>query len=129
MREFGRGALLSVLFFVLLWGSAPTMAAADLYSVSSAHASPGACNSNGGTWVDSDSAGNPNGYCNYGAPPQNPGCSMLEDLTDAAAWMAAAGGGLALIPEPATTAVGGMIVAAFLPLGFAGFLMQQGMGC
>lgn len=63
MREALRGALLSVLFFALMIGAAPTMAAADLQSVSSAHMSPGACNSAGGTWVNSSTSGNPNGYC------------------------------------------------------------------
>lgn len=66
MRESLRGLLLSVLFFALLIGGAPSMAAADLHSASSAHTSPGACNSNGGTWVGSGTAANPNGYCDYG---------------------------------------------------------------
>ena len=68
MREALRGALLSVLFFALLIGGAPSTVAADLHSASAAHTSPGACNTNGGTWVDSGSSGNPNGYCDYGSP-------------------------------------------------------------
>ncbi|MDE2850399.1 MAG: hypothetical protein OXP74_07260 [Acidobacteriota bacterium] len=66
MREALRGTLLSVLFFALLIGGAPTIAAAGQpESVTSAHTSPGACTDNGGSWINKSSPGNPNGYCTY----------------------------------------------------------------
>jgi hypothetical protein len=66
MREALRGALLSVLFFALMIGGAPTMAAADQpMSVASAHMSPGSCGEAGGSWINKSSPGNPNGYCTF----------------------------------------------------------------
>lgn len=66
MRETLRGALLSVLFFALLIGGAPTMAAAEPpQSVTSAHMSPGGCTNAGGSWIAKGNAANPNGYCTF----------------------------------------------------------------
>ncbi len=82
-----RGPLLSVLFFALLIGGAPTMATAEPpTSVTSSHTSPGSCNSNGGTWVSGGTAGNPNGYCDYSDPGlswdemvgTDPWCSLMR---------------------------------------------------
>lgn len=66
MREGLRGALLSVLFFALMIGGAPAMAAADQpTSVASAHMSPGSCGDAGGSWINKSRPGNPNGYCTF----------------------------------------------------------------
>ncbi len=114
MKESLRGLLLSVLFFALLIGSAPTAVAGDgLASVRSAHISPGTCAQHGGTWVlPKDRTANPQGYCTYedtrvdlsGLP-----CSMAEGMGDwAGGWIGTAFG-MAPIPggQPGAIVLGG----------------------
>ncbi|MDE2976820.1 MAG: hypothetical protein OXU63_04785 [Acidobacteriota bacterium] len=100
-----RGALLSVLFFALLSGGAPTAVAADLQSVASNHQiettegpcqQPGYVNTAGGCMPATEVTHHNN-------------CDMYGDLALAGGLLGAAGGLLAIIPEPVTTFVGGLL--------------------
>lgn len=103
MREALRGTLLSVLFFALILGAAPSMVAASgqPVSVTSAHVSPGACANQGGRWVGNpnpngqgsqqqNNPGNPNGYCQS----RSDYCAELESNFPALGWGTAVGFGI-----------------------------------
>jgi len=94
-----RGALLSVLFFFLLWGGAPTLATADLWwtSASSSEAEyeevmRADCEAGGGEWIGSGVAGR----CDYTALAEH--CERLRRERTDAGVLAAAGGLLAMVP-------------------------------
>jgi hypothetical protein len=123
MREALRGALLSVLFFALMIGGAPTMAAADQpMSVASAHMSPGSCGEAGGSWINKSSPGNPNGYCTFDD-------LTWDEMVGTDPWcrLANAGANIATIDATLIGAVGGF--AAGGPVGaFFGGLGGFGLG-
>lgn len=105
MKETLRGALLSVLFFALLVGGAPTIAVADQpMSVTQAHMSPGGCHHAGGSWIAKGNAANPNGYCTFDdltwdeMVGTDPWCRLAEGISNIAAidlTIMGAGGGSA----------------------------------
>ncbi|MCY3932252.1 MAG: hypothetical protein OXH70_11085 [Acidobacteria bacterium] len=114
-----RGPLLSVLFFSLFWGGAPTIAAdlpnaEGLHRATAAHMSPGACADTGGRWVgtnnpngqgswEQNNPGNPNGYCQSASEY----CAELEDSFPALGW------GTAVAFGANSWAGWGMVVVSF----------------
>ena len=105
MRESLRGALLSVLFFALLIGGAPSMAAAvDWQSVTAAsHVNRQTCTDNGGNW----SGGPRDGSCLTDRDWREENCEELEDLEETGEELAMVGG-LAGFLWPPAWAVAGM---------------------
>ena len=100
-----RGPLLSVLFFALLIGGIPSMAVGDYHLVVDPHQiepREGPCQTPGLVYTSEGCL--PPDYVQH-----HNNCDMYGDLGLAGGLLAAAGGLLAIIPEPVTTFVGGIV--------------------
>ncbi len=102
MREALRGALLSVLFFGLMIGGAPSMVAAELHSVSAAHKlteQEGPCQTNGHINT-SGGCMSPEAFKHHNDCRKHNGRAGLGGLIGAIGVLGM------LVPEPITTAAG-----------------------
>ena len=106
MKEALRGTLLSVLFFGLMVGGAPTMAAAEhpqsASSASQIKPRQGPCQTPG--YVNTSS-----GCMSPDQMAHHNNCDMYSDLATVGGIVMGAGGLLVIIPEPITTFVGGVL--------------------